>query len=126
MAEPEQHRISRSDARDLTVDVFRPAAGVANHCAVMLLHGGGWSRGSRAIVHPYARLLAAAGFTAIAAEYRLTGEAPWPAPIHDVLDSLAWIGAHAAQLGIDADKIAAGGFSAGGHLALLFEKRCEG
>ena len=119
MMEPEQLVVTRSNARDLTFDVFRPAAQVANRCAVMLLHGGGWSRGSREVVHPYARLLAAAGFTAIAAEYRLTSEAPWPAAIHDVLDGLGWIGANAARLGIDADKIAAGGFSAGGHLALL-------
>ncbi len=92
---------------------------MANRCAVILLHGGGWSRGSRSIVHPYARLLAAAGFAAIAAEYRLIGEARWPAQIQDVLDVIGWTHANAAQIGIDADKITAGGFSAGGHLALL-------
>jgi acetyl esterase/lipase len=115
----EHDLVSRSDARALAVDIFRPAPERANRCAVALLHGGGWSRGSRAIVHPYAHVLAAAGYTAFAAEYRLIGEAPWPAQIHDVLDVIGWIGAHAVQMGIDADKIAAGGFSAGGHLALL-------
>ncbi len=115
----EQHIVHRSDARDLRIDIFRPEAACANRCAVILLHGGGWSRGSREVVHPYARLFAAAGFTALAAEYRLVGEAAWPAQIHDVLDVIRWSGANAARLDINPGWITAGGFSAGGHLALL-------
>jgi acetyl esterase/lipase len=75
--------------------------------------------GSRADVAPYAKVLARRGFVAIAAEYRLLREAAYPAQIDDVNDVIAWVRGNAADLGIDAGKIALEGFSAGGHLALL-------
>jgi acetyl esterase/lipase len=110
--------VHRPSGRDLAVDVFA-AQGDSTRAAVILLHGGGWARGDRTMTHPYAQELARAGFVAIAAEYRLLGEAPWPAQIQDVKDVIRWTRANAASLGVDADKIAAEGFSAGGHLALL-------
>jgi acetyl esterase/lipase len=67
----------------------------------------------------YAHSLASHGFTAIAAEYRLSGEAVWPAQLFDVLDVLDWTAQHASALGVDASKIALLGLSAGGHLALM-------
>jgi acetyl esterase/lipase len=75
--------------------------------------------GHRRDVHPYAAELAAAGFSAIAAEYRLTSEAKWPAQLQDVKDVIVWARCEAAALGFSAEKIALQGFSAGGHLALL-------
>jgi acetyl esterase/lipase len=75
--------------------------------------------GSRADVAPYARLLVRRGFLAIAAEYRLLGEAAYPAQSEDVYDVLEWVRRNAVDLKIDADKIVLQGFSAGGHLALL-------
>jgi acetyl esterase/lipase len=87
--------------------------------AVILLHGGAWRFGSRADMAPYARILSELGFTAIAAEYRLLGEAAYPAQLDDVRDVIAWVGSHAGELGIDANKIALEGFSAGAHLSLL-------
>jgi acetyl esterase/lipase len=113
-----QQTVQRAGARDLAIDIFAPTA-VSNHTGVILLHGGGWMFGDRAQMHPYAEKLAAHGFTAIAAEYRLLGEAPWPAQIIDVQNVITWVSEHAASLGIDRGKIALEGFSAGGHLALL-------
>jgi acetyl esterase/lipase len=118
MAASYSAQVMRPSGRDLTLDVF-PCDGESARTAVILLHGGGWSRGGRADVHPYARELASLGFTAIAAEYRLLGEAPWPAQILDVQDVIRWVRAHADDLGVDPDKIVAEGFSAGGHLSLL-------
>lgn len=118
MAEFTERVVARRVGRDLMLDVF-PAVGSATHCAVLLLHGGGWGRGHRSEVHSYAAELARLGFVALAVEYRLLGEAPWPAQILDVKDVIRWVRANAASLEIDPDKIVAEGFSAGGHLALL-------
>jgi acetyl esterase/lipase len=118
MSNPTPEMIERATARDLAIDIFQPGAN-ANKTAVILLHGGGWMFGHRAETHRYAQHLCAQGFLAIAAEYRLTGEAPWPAQILDVQDTIRWVRAHAGRLRINPDKIALQGFSAGGHLALL-------
>jgi len=118
MAAPYSILVTRRNGRDLNLDVF-PCEGDSTRTAVILLHGGGWSRGNRADMHPYARELAKAGFVAIAAEYRLLGEAPWPAQILDVKDIVRWVRTNSSQLDIDPDKIVAEGFSAGGHLSLL-------
>lgn len=104
--------------RALEVDVFRPV-GATNGVAVILLHGGGWARGHRSACHGYAQALAAKGFVAIAAEYRLLPEAAWPAQLDDARDVVRWTKANAKALGIDPTKIALQGYSAGGHLALL-------
>ncbi|MEH3098940.1 alpha/beta hydrolase [Sphingomonas adhaesiva] len=103
--------------RDLALDVFAPDR--PNGVAAILLHGGGWAMGHRATMHGYARLLAAADVTAVAAEYRLLGEAPFPAQLDDVRDAVRWVKANAGELGVDPAKVALIGFSAGAHLALL-------
>jgi acetyl esterase/lipase len=102
---------------DLLVDVYRPV-GKAK-AAVLLLHGGAWRRGSRESVAPSARALAGHGFVALAVQYRLLGQSPWPAQIQDVNSAIRWARRNAANLGVDTDKIVVEGLSAGGHLALL-------
>jgi acetyl esterase/lipase len=52
-------------------------------------------------------------------DYRLSGEAIWPAQLHDAKAAVRWLRARASDLGIDPDRIAAWGESAGGHLAEL-------
>jgi acetyl esterase/lipase len=103
--------------RPLRLDVYRPEA--PNGAAVLLVHGGGWSRGSKDMVAPAATLLAEQGFVVMAQEYRLTGEAPFPANIHDVKRAIRWAKENAAGLGFDSDKLCLEGHSAGAHLVLL-------
>jgi len=110
--------VQRAVERDLGIDIFWPE-GEGKRAAVILLHGGGWGAGHRSDMHAYARLLAEHGFVAIAAEYRLVGEAPWPAQINDVKDVIRWVRNNADFLLVDPHKIALQGYSAGGHLALL-------
>ena len=74
--------------RPLKLDVYRPAQ--RNGAAVLVVHGGGWSRGSKDMLVNCCRLLAGQGFVALASEYRLTGEAPFPACIHDVKRAIRW------------------------------------
>jgi len=110
--------VSRSDARSLNLDLYHPDKDALG-AAIILIHGGGWMFGDRKEMAEYARELAGFGFTAIAAEYRLLGEAAWPAQIVDIRDVVAWVMTHAADLGVSAEKIALVGFSAGGQLAFL-------
>lgn len=75
--------------------------------------------GDRRVMAPYALALAGHGFTAVAAEYRLSPEARWPAQLIDVRTAFNWVADHADQLGVDAGRIALQGFSAGGQLAIM-------
>ncbi len=103
--------------RPLKLDIYRPAK--PNGAAVLIVHGGGWSRGSKDMLGPASTALAEQGFLVLAQEYRLTGEAPFPANIHDVKRAIRWAKQHAGELGFDADKLCLEGHSAGAHLVLL-------
>jgi len=90
---------------------------------IVLVHGGGWRCGSRR--HPLPVLgadfydrLAAQGFAVAAIDYRLSGEARFPAPLDDVRTAIGWVGEHAAGYGLDTGRVFLWGDSAGGHLAL--------
>jgi len=110
---------ARIGERELKCDIYRPAEAGGPLPAALLLHGGGWRRGSRATLKDRAEELAGHGVVVVAAEYRLTGEARWPAHIHDAKAALRWLRANAAAYGVHPDRIAFVGFSAGAHLALL-------
>lgn len=105
--------------RELRCDVFRPEEVTGPLPAVLLVHGGGWRQGDRTQLRGYGILLGRAGYVCVASEYRLIPEAPWPAQIHDVKAAIRWMRANAESLGIDPDRIAVEGNSAGAHLALL-------
>jgi acetyl esterase/lipase len=116
----------RPGFRPLQLDLYQPA-GDAPHPVVLFLHGGGWRLGSRGTfcptwrhwrADPFARIMAA-GFAVASAEYRLSGEAVFPAQLDDVTDALRWICARADELGVDTDRVVVWGESAGGHLAAL-------
>ena len=104
--------------RQLRCDVYSPAPAM-QAAGVLLLHGGYWSRGHRSAMEVFGTRLAAAGMVAVASEYRLSGESPWPAQIYDVKTAIRWMRATAGDLGIDDTRLAVLGRSAGGHLALL-------
>src|SRR5262245_31994300 len=107
---------------DLLLDVYRPAAGVTSkRMAIIHLFGGGFSSGNKNagyIVNDI-RALGRLGYTGISANYRLVSQGLWPAQIHDTKAAIRWVRANAAKIGIDADKIAVAGYSAGGLLSLL-------
>ncbi|MDA8125475.1 MAG: alpha/beta hydrolase [Deltaproteobacteria bacterium] len=120
MAEIQQDVVyAKGSGRDLKLDLYRPDDAAATGTAVLLLHGGGWRFGDRGKMERFGLELARLGFVALAPEYRLLGEAPWPAQIEDVKAAIRWTRANAGRLEIHPDRIAVQGFSAGGHLALL-------
>lgn len=104
---------------DLRCDVYRPPPGVTKRMATIHIHGGGFTGGSKTALTERIRPYAARGYVAIAPQYRLAGQAKWPAQIEDVKAAIRWTRANARTLGIDPDRIAVIGHSAGGHLALM-------
>jgi acetyl esterase/lipase len=87
--------------------------------AVIHLHGGGFTGGSKAGVASSSRAFARLGFVSIASQYRLTGQGRWPAQIEDVKAAIRWTRANASKLDIDPGRIAVAGYSAGGLMALF-------
>lgn len=111
--------------RALTLDVWRPE-GPGPRAGVLLIHGGGWKYGDLYEgLAGQAEAAAAAGLVVVSPNYRLSTEAPWPAQREDVACALAWTRAHAGELELDPDRIAAVGHSAGGQLALMLAEAPE-
>ncbi|TSE01145.1 alpha/beta hydrolase [Skermania sp. ID1734] len=86
--------------------------------ALLYLHGGGFVLGTLDGVDEVCRAIAArSGWDVLSLEYRLAPEHPYPAALHDALDTLAWLRTSGSSLGVDPDIISVGGDSAGGNLA---------
>src|ERR1700722_2280528 len=111
--------------RPLLLDLYLPAAGPDPAPLVVFLHGGGWLRGDRAMVGPRfaswrpgpLTRLAADGFAVASVDYRLSGEARFPAQLEDVSAAVDWLAGQAGQDGYDADRIVLWGEAARGHPA---------
>ncbi|MCA9604313.1 MAG: alpha/beta hydrolase [Myxococcales bacterium] len=87
-------------------------------------HGGGWVLGTlEGHDHVCSCLAARADAVVVSVDYRLAPEHRFPAAADDAEDAFRWIGAHAAELGIDPDRVAVGGDSAGGNLAAVVAQR---
>jgi len=103
---------------ELRLHVFQCSPG--NHrAAIVFFFGGGWVNGNAQQFFHHCRHLAAQGMVAISAEYRVRnrhGTTPFEC-VADGKSAIRYVRAHATELGIDPDRIAAGGGSAGGHVA---------
>jgi acetyl esterase/lipase len=120
--------------RPLLLDLYRPAVGADPAPLIVFVHGGGWLRGDRSMVSPsfaawrpgpLARL-AAEGFAVASVDYRLSGEARFPAQLEDVSAAVEWLTGRAEEYGFDAGRIVLWGESAGAHLAALLGLRSPG
>ena len=121
---------TRFGDRDLHVDIFRPDDD-KTYPALIMIHGGGWNSGDKSLQVPLAQQIAARGYVTIPVEYRLIPEAVYPAGLHDIKTAVRWARANASKYGIDPDRIAVSGCSAGAQLATLVgvtngSKRHEG
>ena len=105
------------------VDVYLPRKRADDRPlpVIAMIHGGGWSSGERNgwLIGDAIALVRSGSYAAVTVGYRLSNEAKWPAQIHDCKAAIRWIRGHAAELGLDPDRIGVTGGSAGGHLALM-------
>jgi acetyl esterase/lipase len=102
---------------DLTATLYRPAGPVA--AAVVDVHGGAWTMGTRAMNAAIARFLAGRGIAVLALDFRMPPAAGYPETVTDVTAGIRWLKAHAAEIGTDVRGVGLFGASSGGHLALL-------
>ena len=100
----------------LLLDLHTPS-GVKQPPLIVYVHGGAWRAGSKSDV-PIAGLLDH-GFAIASVDYRLSTQARFPAQIHDIKAAIRFLRAKASSFGINTEKIAIIGSSAGGHLAAL-------
>ncbi len=106
---------ANSDDRQLKLDLYLPNHKQSSKL-IIWVHGGAWHRGSKA--KPPVEALN--GEYALASvEYRLSGEATFPAQVHDIKAAIRFLRAHANKYGFRRDRFAIWGASAGGHLASL-------
>ena len=93
--------------------------------ALVYFHGGGFVFGDLDTHDELCRTLCVhADVTVIAIDYRLAPEAPFPAAVEDCLAAFRWVHANAADLGLNPERLAVGGDSAGGNLAAVVSQQC--
>ena len=110
----------KGGALDLSCDIYKPTGSVApKRMAVLHFHGGGWAGGDKSGLAARLQPMSALGYVNIAAQYRLSGVARWPAALDDVKTAIRWTRANAARLQIDPARVAVAGYSAGAYLALF-------
>jgi acetyl esterase/lipase len=105
-------------SHDQKLDLYRPDFANGPLPIVIWIHGGGWARGSKTkSVFPL--FLTKSGFALASLDYRLSTEATFPAQIEDCLEAVAFLKTQAETYGLDSERFAAIGESAGGTLASL-------
>lgn len=108
---------------DVAIRIYRPSGAQG---ALIWLRGGGWVMGDLDTERHWAtRLAAGSGAVVISVDYRRSPEHRFPAALDDACAVLWWTAAHAAELGVDPERIAVGGHSAGAGLAAAVTLRAR-
>jgi acetyl esterase/lipase len=117
--------------RPLRLDLYRQSQQTSPRPLVVYVHGGGWREGHTRNSGAFENFpgvlasLAARGYVVASVEYRLSGEAHFPAALQDVKAAIRWLREHAGDYGIDATRAVVWGGSAGGQLAALTGVTCD-
>ena len=107
--------------KDLKMDILAPSGrpGQGKRPLFVWICGGGFATMERSAYIPWLTYFAKRGYIAASVEYRLSNSAHFPAQIEDVKKAIRFLRAHADEYGIDPDRVAVGGESAGGNLATM-------
>lgn len=107
--------------KDLKMDLLAPSgsSGQGKRPLFVWICGGGFATMERSAYIPWLTYFAKRGYIAASIEYRLSNSAHFPAQIEDVKKAIRFLRAHADEYGIDPDRVAVGGESAGGNLATM-------
>ena len=116
---------ARPDGQELKVDFYAPLPVATGRDTgsrrpapcIVVIHGGGWDGGDRTQLAAWNYRWAARGYAVAAISYRLAPRWIWPAQREDTLAAIAWLKAHAGQLGFDPTRLVLLGRSAGGQIA---------
>lgn len=104
---------------DTDIYVYTPAGGMDKKPMLLFIHGGAFIAGSTKVVENFCKLIAEmSGAVVVGVDYRLAPEHYFPAGLYDCYDTMVYLYEHAKDFGADKDKIAVGGDSAGGTLAI--------
>lgn len=105
--------------RDLPMHLYARAGAGERAPGVVFVHGGGFVEGYPEMLIRYAAHLAARGYVTASIDYRLVGEARFPAALEDAKCAMRWMRANAGEIGLDPDRLGVAGGSAGGYLAAM-------
>jgi acetyl esterase/lipase len=110
----------KADTISLQLDIYKSKKASEEPApALIFVHGGAWKTGKRSDYMPYLIDYARKGYVAITVSYRLSKVAKFPAAVQDVACAVRWVKSQAQTYGIDPERIALLGGSAGGHLSML-------
>lgn len=113
-----EHVYGQFGAKKLKLDLYRAETAASRQPLVVVIHGGSWNGGNQRELPALNRYLASHGYAVAAIDYRHSPTWHFPAPLEDVFSAIEFLKTHAAEFGIDADRIVLIGRSAGGQLAL--------
>lgn len=116
---PGERHVYKVVERPLSLHLLKPESQGPDVPLVVFFHGGAWRQGTPAQFAPHARYLSSRGVAVALVEYRLQstdGTTPYEAT-EDARSAMRWLRSKAPELGVDPDRMVAGGGSAGGHLA---------
>jgi acetyl esterase/lipase len=117
--EPATFTYKTAPGCEIRADVYGASPGAAKP-ALMWIHGGALIFGNRkGLTRPFHAGLLQQGYVVVSIDYRLAPETKLPAIIEDIQDAYRWMREQAARFGIDRDRIATGGGSAGGYLTQM-------
>lgn len=109
---------AKPEGQSLFLTTYRPAL-EGTYPTIIVIYGGSWQSGSPDSYPDFNRYMAAQGYTVIAVDYRHAPQYRFPAQSEDIVTALTYIKNHAGELGVDIDRVALMGRSAGAHLAML-------
>ena len=107
------------DGKALDLDIYLPEDSRTERPAIIIIHGGSWSGGVKSDFPWWNHWLTEHGFAVFDIEYRLAPQPNWQTATADVKCAIGWVKRNASRYGVDPERVALLGRSAGGHLALL-------